>query len=210
MKEWKNVFQSISGTGPLQVQLIERFASHNPWNPNEAQEMAEKISLDIAQYKGNNLLKILDILYVAMEPGRLLSDYFSFFKHFLLSPNDLESVQITSKIVSGCLCAHIEPDSQFQARLTIAERKLLECYVNETHQRWKIFEKVASGVSTQFDKIAMDPSRIPRLEYVIFSFGMAKPLIFYGLLNDLAIDPMTRLHSFMLLKSFLILQVYLK
>ena len=56
-------------------------------------------------------------------------------------------------------------------------------------------------------KISLDPSRIPKLEYVVFSFGMGKPLLFYELLNDMALDISSRLQAFLLLKSFLILEV---
>ncbi|KAL5035732.1 hypothetical protein RTP6_003382 [Batrachochytrium dendrobatidis] len=45
---------------------------------------------------------------------------------------------------------------------------------------------------------------LPALYHVLFSFGMSKPLVFYSLLNEMAIDPVTRLRSFMLLKAFLI------
>ncbi|KAH6560722.1 hypothetical protein BASA60_000237 [Batrachochytrium salamandrivorans] len=42
------------------------------------------------------------------------------------------------------------------------------------------------------------------ISHVLFSFGMSRPLVLYDLLNELAIDPNTRLRSFMLLKTFLI------
>jgi hypothetical protein len=44
------------------------------------------------------------------------------------------------------------------------------------------------------------------IERVIFAYGMTRPLKFYELLNEMAIDPSTRLNSFLLLKTFLILE----
>jgi hypothetical protein len=46
------------------------------------------------------------------------------------------------------------------------------------------------------------------IESIIFAFGMAEPLEFYVLLNNLAVNPEARLSSFLLLKSFLILDVH--
>jgi hypothetical protein len=205
MPNWKSVFSSILN-GEVNKELLEKFAQANQWYPDVPQKKFEKIAADLSTYKGPNLLEILGHLYPSIEPGILLLDHFSYFVSVLLNPEELNSVESVTNLVSTALRSSLPPESSFQERLITCERKLLDCYVIETHHRWKMFEGVASG-SKKFDRIAMDPARIPKLETVIFAFGIDKPLIFYQLLNDMAMDPSTRLHSLMLLKSFLILQV---
>lgn len=203
---WKELYKNIIDSSPLQTDALETFALQNPWSPEGSQTTAEKISSDLLNYNGNDKLFILELLSPALEPGKLLQDYFKYLLSFLMNPNDLKSVDSATRIVSNALKSHVPNQSVYEDRLKTVARNLLDCFVNETHSRWTAFENIAHGKCIFDDRIALDPSRIPRLEYVIFAFGMSKSLLFYDLMNDLAMNPQARLPTLMLLKMFLILE----
>ncbi|KAI8896914.1 hypothetical protein BC833DRAFT_595625 [Globomyces pollinis-pini] len=200
---WKRIF-SLLNDDPPKESIIE-FSEQNPWHPDEI-TLAEKISSDLLTYEGKNKLEILALLSPSMEPGKLILDYFDLIMSFLVKPSDLSQVDMVTTIAINALQTHVPSNSIYESRLTMAARKFLGEYVKEREQRWSTFAKLSLKDSTYNYRIPLDPARIPRLECVVFAFGMSKPLIFYDLLNELAMNFETRLSAFMLLKTFLIVE----
>jgi hypothetical protein len=199
MKLWKQLWTSLHDS-KLDPEQLQRFAEQNPWDPLESQELSDKIISDIQQIEKN--LWLLNLVQPMVEPGTLLLNNFTFFTNILLNSKDLAQVETCCQLIHKCFKTHMDSDSIYQQRLTQAARQFLELFVKQTNLRWTLFQEK----DIFDDHIALDPIHIPRLEYCIFSFGMSKPLIFYGLLNELGMSPQTRLHCFTLLKVFLILE----
>ncbi|KAJ3346862.1 hypothetical protein HDU91_006933 [Kappamyces sp. JEL0680] len=203
--KFKDLLLAIDTTSD---QEIESFAAQHTWtetDPKQTEKMATEFH---SLYNGKRRLRNLELLLPALEPTRVVNDYFADFLSILLNPQEnLEVLDCATRIVIACLTAFIpEPFNHLQENIKQCAKRFLDCYILETLKRWDTFEDSAPGSRTFSDQLALDPSRIPRIEYVLFSFGIARPLLFYELLNEAAWKSETRLHSFMLLKSFLIVE----
>ncbi|KAJ3275335.1 hypothetical protein HDV01_000627 [Terramyces sp. JEL0728] len=188
---------------PLVLEEMESFALQNSWNPEEKNDF-DKYIAQLQNIPEPTKLRALQALQPAFEPGRFILDHYDYLTAIILNPPDLESGAIATKLLASCFRTYVPPDPEFQITLTSAARKLLDTYVNETQHRWKTFEHIVAGQSIFEYNIPLDPNRIPKLEYVAFQYGMTNPLSFYNLLNELAVNVETRLHAFILLKQFLI------
>jgi hypothetical protein len=198
MTPWKQIYAKLDDLSDVE---LESWASKNLWN--DAASKHEKISQDLLQVNTPDLLRIISCLAPSLHPVKLLQNYFTLLTSVLLDQNEsLERLNQCTKIATLALKTE---DESLTGDIKAFAKQFFGCLVKESKARWNTFEGITKGHPKK-DQIALDPSRIPRLEFVLFSFGMAKPLIFYGLLNDLAKDPETRLQALMLLKTFLILE----
>jgi DNA mismatch repair ATPase MutS len=203
---WWNAFKSSAA-----------YANQNLWFPESCSDsqakQLDKMLADLMSRCGSNtdlLLHVLDLILPAFNPLRVVEENFDIIKNILVESANktLSSIQSATRICIAALNSHqLESLPSFQGRLRNCAKRLLDCFISETQNRWSTFGSIELGKEQFTQKMALDPSRIPRLEYVVFSFGMAQPLLFYELLNDMALDINTRLQAFMLLKSFLILEV---
>ncbi|KAJ3260611.1 hypothetical protein HK103_000221 [Boothiomyces macroporosus] len=189
----------------LDVGELESFALHNPWNPDDKNDL-DKLSGQLQSIPEPNKLQVLQVLQPAFEPGRFILDHFDYLTSILLNPSNLENGETATKLLADTFRTYVPPDSEYQTTLALAARKILDTYVSETQGRWDTFEQIVAGKSVFEYNIPLDPNRIPKLEYVAFQYGMSNPLSFYNLLNQLAVEVETRLHAFMLLKLFLIVE----
>jgi hypothetical protein len=199
----KNILAGMS------LSELEVFAAQNIWEKSDA-KLSDRIASDFFALYGRSdpstCLRHLELFLPALDPIRVINEYFHIFISILLNPQEnLSLLDASIRITVNCLKSFI-PESSPSQELKICAKKFLDCFVQETQARWNTVENLAAGIQPFTYQSALDPSQIPNLEQVLFSFGMAKPLLFYELLNDLAWLPDTRLHSFMLLKSFLILE----
>ncbi|KAJ3313999.1 hypothetical protein HDV04_001305 [Boothiomyces sp. JEL0838] len=189
----------------LDIRELESFALHNPWNPDDKNDL-DKLSGQLQSIPEPNKLQVLQVLQPAFEPGRFILDHFDYLISILLNPSNLEDGETATKLLADTFRTYVPPDSEYQTTLALAARKILDTYVSETQGRWDTFEQIVAGKSVFEYNIPLDPNRIPKLEYVAFQYGMSNPLSFYNLLNQLAVKVETRLHAFMLLKLFLIVE----
>ena len=208
--KWRDVLQQMDS---MSDKDLEVFANQNIWIAEATdQSRGDKMLADLQNYKGNGILRALFLLLPALNPIKVLEEYFDIFKNIFVDSYTTELVKIdyATKICVAALKSHqYETIPALQDRLKVCAARFLNCFITETQKRWSKFGNIEAGKEEFItQKISLDPSRIPRLEYVVFSFGLAKPLLFYELLNDMALDMTTRLQSFMLLKTFLILEVF--
>ncbi len=206
--KWKDTFQQLDSLSDKQVEI---FANQNIWIAEASdQSKGDKMLADLLTFKGDGILRALFLLLPALNPIKVLEDFFDIFKNIFVdsSNTELAKIDYATRICVAALTSHqYENIEALQDRLKICAARFLNCFITETQKRWSKFGNIDAGKEEFTTKISLDPSRIPRLEYVVFSFGFAKPLLFYELLNDMALDMTSRLQSFMLLKSFLILEV---
>ena len=210
---WRKVFSQLDD---ISDRDIEAFAHQNAWDPVSGDD---KFTVEIFQnYKGTNKWRVLDLLFPCLNPALLLESIFIQIIPLLLQSKneELVHIDIVTRIVvkalkyqnqSSSLSEEIsEKERIFSKRLKQSAKQFLNAFIEESRTRWIKLDNIAAGKELFTEHIALDPSRVPRLEFVLFSFGMGKPLLFYELLNEMAVDSTTRLHSLMLLKSFLILE----
>jgi hypothetical protein len=197
MTPWKQIYAKLDNFSDAE---LESWASKNLWN--DADSKHERIAQDLQQVNTPDLLRILSCLAPSLHPVKLLRNYFSLLTSVLLDRNEsLDRIAQSTKIATLALKTE---DESLTGDIKAFAKQFFGCLVHESGIRWSTFEGITGHPKA--DQIALDPSRIPRLEFVLFSFGMARPLIFYALLNDLAKEPETRLQALMLLKTFLILE----
>ncbi|KAJ3323166.1 hypothetical protein HDV06_002178 [Boothiomyces sp. JEL0866] len=197
--------QELLSAETLDFGELESFALHNTWNPDDKSDL-DKLSKQLQSLPENDKLKVLQVLQPAFEPGRFILDHYDYLISIVLNPSNLESGEAATKLLADTFRTYVPPDTEYQATLTVAARKILDTYVIETQGRWNTFEQIVAGKSVFEYNIPLDPNRIPKLEYVAFQYGMSNPLSFYNLLNELAVKVETRLHAFILLKLFLIVE----
>lgn len=197
--KWKQILAKID---TLPDSELESWAFKNLWNDVDSKH--EKIAQDLQQFHNNpNLLRILASLAPSLHPVKVLQQYFTLLTSVLLDRNEsLERINQSTKIATLALKSEEEDLAE---DIKAFAKRFFGCLVHESGIRWDTFEKITEG-TPKANQIALDPSRIPRLEYVLFSFGMTKPLIFYELMNDLVKGAESRLQALMLLKTFLILE----
>jgi hypothetical protein len=206
---WKDVLAQIDS---LSDSELEAFSNQNIWLPeSEDHSKLDKILLDIKNCcKATRFLRALDLLLPCFNPVRVVETYFDIFKTIFIDSNtqELATIECATRICVSALTSHqMESTPFYYNNLKNCANRFFSCFITETQKRWDKFGNITAGKDEFTQKISLDPSHIPILEYVVFSFGMVKPLLFYEVLNEMALNINSRLQAFVLLKSFLILEV---
>ena len=201
---WKAILTSLQDVSnwkndTLPIAEIEEFVSQNSHDNTTSGErvLQDLVSLfkqlNIKPEANSQTIQFINLIVIilpcvdASGCSKLFWD--SLFKPILY----LEQVEVVDAVTKILECSFKQGDSKSLVR------ELLEAFVATTTDQWR------QATLQPTRKNFQDPGSFKSAEKIIFAYGMEHPLEFYELLNEMTLKAESRLDSFLLLKTFLIL-----
>lgn len=195
----KELLQDVSdcfrSNQPLPIEKITHFVNETSlhrWDKDLPQHQFDKHAVDLNNfYKAHRnyqsqFVELICSLISVLDPRKIVGTYWTpLFKPIL---TDLSTDHILISNVKQILI------ESFKLKDKSSQDFIRDLLAQFCHQ-----------ISTQWDVSKTSPFKQTPIEEIIFEFGLLQPLIFYDLLNEMAIDTSTRLESFLLLKSFIVI-----